>query len=181
MTSIDLRPELGRWGRGLMGQLWDFRHSRRGLGGAGGTLRRPLAPRPCSQVLRDLSSQVGKSHAAPRPSTPFTFLFREAGTPAGVGGLGPAGTQAAHPDCPPGWAVPQRSSPCARPLLGPGAAQTNSGDPGWSHRRLLCVCPRGRRTEWISPGPRGLQQTQSTCGPEGSHSQEDRGPQSSSR
>lgn len=75
-----------------MGQLRDFRHSWGGLGGAGGrALRRPLTPRPCSQVLLDLSSQAGKSHAAPRPRTLFTSLFREAGTPAGVGELGPTG------------------------------------------------------------------------------------------
>ena len=38
-----------------------------------------------------------------------------------------------------------RSDP--RPVPGPCCAlglraQTNSGDPGWSHRHLLCVCPR---------------------------------------
>ena len=82
-----------------------------------------------------------------------------------------------------------RSSPHPVPghCWAPGLpAQTNSGDPGWSHRRLLCVrprlcCSRGWRTEWFSPGPRGLQQAHSSCGPKGSHSQEDRGPQSSSR
>lgn len=72
MTSIDLGRELGRRGRGLMGQLRDFHHSPRGLGGAGGALPGPLTPglahRSCwSSAHRQESHTRPQGSAQPSP------------------------------------------------------------------------------------------------------------------